>query len=285
MQQGAATQSFLAKIEFMHNPPPKKKRRKNNPSSVITMYQGAKKWHAFDKNRSMSDEKRAWLRDLEQNTPAWAIEITKAQGASSSSCAVGLGPATPFHYYQLKTHRIARETSDTMQAIFQRGHVLEDEAAKAYEVLMETKLETVGIVVHPRFNWIQCSPDRLITGNSKGIVEIKCPIYCLPSKIKDQYMCQVQLQMACTGADWCDLFAYYVRDEPDPPSFQGAKCWRIWRSDAYWAVMLECLDAFADCLMLDRPPTTTEIPLRPSMPQVYVDPPLVWDFSEPLCVV
>lgn len=233
----------------------------------------------------MSDQKRAWLRGMDQNTPAWAIEITLAQGASSSSCAVGLGPATPYDYWRLKTHRIARENSDTMQAMFQRGHVLEDEAAHAYEVLMETKLETVGIVVHPRFNWIQCSPDRLITGNPKGIVEIKCPLYCLPKSIKLQYMCQVQLQMACTGADWCDLFAYYVRDKPAPASWQGAKCWRIWRSDAYWGKMLECLDVFTDCLMLDRPPTVKEIPLRPTMPPVTVDPPLVWDFSESAATV
>lgn len=126
-------------------------------------------------------------------------------------------------------------------------------------------------MVHPTLGWVHASPDRLIARGrgekGQGIVEIKCPIHGLPMRIKDQYMCQAQLQMQCTGARWCDLFAYYK----GKAAVVGAKCWRIWRSDAYWARMLESLDRFADCLMEDREPTAKDVPMRPRMPPVKTE--------------
>ena len=102
-------------------------------------------------------------------------------------------------------------------------------------------------------------------------MEIKCPQHNTPERIKDQYMCQVQQQMACLGApvEWCDLFFYHHDDNTG--QMLGAKCWRIWRSPQYWNYVARCLDIMADCLMEDRPPTRREIPLCPAMPRVRTE--------------
>jgi len=72
----------------------------------------------------------------------------------------------------------------------------------------------------------------------------------------------------CPGTEWCDLFCYHHDDAED--RMGGAVCWRIWRCDAYWQVMLERLRIMADCLMEDHEPSRQDIPLRPAMPVVRV---------------
>lgn len=245
----------------------------------------------FDKCQPLLDtQERFRLFCLKQNSPECDEEWPKRQGASSSSCTVGLGPATPRDYWRLKTGRIQREDTEEGRRILQRGHDLEPVAAHAYEGFFDCQLAEVGIVVHPKIPWIHASPDRLIArghgANCEGLVEIKCPIYGLPQRIKDQYMCQVQQQMECTGARWCDLFSYYKDDGPAATSrrratdesgkVMGAKCWRIWRSREYWKRMLWSMERFADCLMEDREPTPKDIPLRPTMPPVRYEVVLEW---------
>lgn len=205
-------------------------------------------------------------------------------GASSSSCAVGLGPATPMDYWRLGSGRIEREDTEMGLWIMDRGHRVEPENATMYEKLMGVKLYAVGICVHPTIAWIHASPDRLIKGCDEGIVELKCPVYTLPAKrkpIADQYMCQVQQQMQCVGAQvkWCDLCFYY-RDDMGTGHPSGVRIWRIWRSDEYWRRMLWSMDRMATCLdpTTDRPPTSDLIPLRPRMPRVRYE--LVKDWAE-----
>lgn len=233
----------------------------------------------FDRDRPYPDKQElARLRALDQDGDAWAEERLKRMGASSCSAAVGLGPATPRDYWRLKTHRIERECTETSEAIMARGHRLEPLAADAYEVMMESgPLVQVGIIMHPTIAWMHCSPDRLIAKEPRGAVEIKCPVYCIPKQVPDKYMCQVQQQMACLDVDWCDLFYYLHDDESD--AVQQVKCWRIWRSEAYWGVMLKRLRTMADCLQEDREPTLEDIPLRPKMPAVRTQVILEWDFT------
>lgn len=234
--------------------------------------------HPFDRDRPAPDEKeRKRLYALDQDGDEWCKERLLRMGASSCSCAAGLGPATPWDYWRLKTHRIVREDTPGGQRIMQRGHTLEPLAADAYEKYMHSgPLVQVGIVVHPTIPWIHCSPDRLIRDNPRGIVEIKCPVYGLPIRIPDKYMCQVQQQMQVLQVDWCDLFYYYHDDERDRVS--GIKCWRIWRNDAYWSIMLRGMQAMANCLMEDRCPTEKDISLRPRMPAVRTSLVLERDF-------
>lgn len=267
--------------------PPPKKRARTTATATATDAPPVPRCHPFDKHqRAPTPEEHKALREMEQNTDAWTLERKKRQGASGTSCAVGLGPATPLDYWRVKTGRIERDDTDKGLWIMDRGHELEPVAAQWYEVLMERRLETVGIVVHPDVPWIHASPDRLIRGCPEGIVEIKCPVFCLPPTdrpIKDNYMCQVQQQMACTGAEWCDL-AFFYRDDlaadGKPPVTKGMRIWRIWRDRRYWAQVLGVLDRFADCLMEDREPTTDIIPLSPRLPRPRTELVLDWDFTE-----
>lgn len=264
-------------------PPVAKKRKLNKQreasNAELRMARRPRCW-PFDRDQPLPDEKeRARLRSLDQNGAEWGEERLKRAGSSGCSSAVGLGPATPEDHWKLKTHRIERQDTEQGKAILDRGHRLEPLAADAYQVLLESgPLEQVGIIVHPTIPWLHCSPDRLIVREPKGVLEIKCPVYCLPRTVPDKYMCQVQEQMVCLQADWCDLFFYLHDDERD--RMKAVKCWRIWRSPEYWNYMLRCLRIMADCLMEDRPPTRQEIPLRPVMPRVKVALRLEWDFDD-----
>lgn len=241
----------------------------------------------FDRDQPYPDAKElARLRALDQDSAEWLEERKKRLGASSSSAAVGLGEATPQDYWRLKTHRIEKEFWPETQQILERGHRLEPLAAEAYEAMVpplfhkQQSLYQVGIVVHPKLAWIHASPDRLIQGEPQGAVEIKCPMYAIPSRgVPDKYMCQIQHQMACLGpqVEWCDLFYYLHDDETD--SAREVKCWRIWRSPAYWDYVLRKLRIMADCLQEDREPTKQEIPTHPRMPAVRTEVILEWDFS------
>lgn len=69
-------------------------------------------------------------------------------------------------------------------------------------------------MVHPEHDWLGASPDGIV--DDDGLVEIKCPFglrYKIQPDFKkaaDQqhYYAQKQLQMACTGAKWCDFFQW-----------------------------------------------------------------------------
>lgn len=257
MEPGSST---FAENEEAQQPPPAKKRK------IFSCY-------PFDKNIPLPDEaEKKRLIELQQGSEEWLKERLKRIGASSSSCAVGLGPATPRDYWRLKTHRIERDDDEASLRRMQRGNDLEEEAASAYAIFMNCRLGIAGIVVHPSIPWIHCSPDRIILegegsqAGDRGIVEIKCPQYCVPLRIKDQYLVQTQQQMEVMDVEWCDLVFYYKNDATGEVEVE---IWRLWRNREYWAIVLDRLDTFADCLMdKEQEPLPSLIPLRPQMPRV-----------------
>jgi putative phage-type endonuclease len=83
--------------------------------------------------------------------------------------------------------------------------------------LLVTEAEFVD---HPEIAWSGASPDGHV---EDGLVEIKCPNTAthidtlLGAPIDGRHVTQMQWQMACTGAAWCD----YVSFDPRlPPSMQ-----------------------------------------------------------------
>jgi predicted phage-related endonuclease len=68
---------------------------------------------------------------------------------------------------------------------------------------------------------------------SEGIVEFKCPNtathleYLLAGKVPEKYVTQMQWQMACTGAAWCDFVSY----DPRLPEHLQMLIVRITRDD------------------------------------------------------
>lgn len=119
-----------------------------DPAHTINNSNGGTKlpcW-PFDKHQPLpSVEERFRLFGLDQGGDEWKQERLKRQGASSASCAVGLGPARPIDYWRLKTGRIQREDTEEGLRIMQRGLDLEPEAARAYERFFDCQLVRDGL--------------------------------------------------------------------------------------------------------------------------------------------
>lgn len=123
--------------------------------------------------------------------------------------------------------------SDAMR----RGTELEPEAREAYTSITGNVVEEVGFALHDS-KAFGCSPDGCIGLNdtrteTEGLIEIKCPesqthvAYLFEGVLPDSYEMQVHMQLATTGAKWCDFFSYcpglpplLIRVEPNKLTFE-----------------------------------------------------------------
>eukprot|EP00960_Hanusia_phi_P034557 751156-Hanusia_phi.AAC.4 len=67
-----------------------------------------------------------------------------------------------------------------------------------------------GLCIHEDYFWLAASPDGIVKeGNTRGILEIKCPysqrIY---KEVPEYYMDQVQGLMAILGCEWTDFVVW-----------------------------------------------------------------------------
>jgi putative phage-type endonuclease len=116
---------------------------------------------------------------------------------------------------------VAERLTGTATAHFQsaamiNGTECEPEARAAYSFQMNVDVEEVGFCPHPTINDAGASPDGLV--GADGLVEIKCPNTAThieqllrPDFVPNQYLLQMQFQMACTGRQWCDFVSYDKR--------------------------------------------------------------------------
>ena len=91
------------------------------------------------------------------------------------------------------------------------GQAHEADALAAYEQRYAVMVEPCGLVVHPLHDWLAASPDGLV--GAHGLVECKAPYRARYTAPSDEYVAQMQLQMECTGRDWCD-FVVWRQGEP-----------------------------------------------------------------------
>lgn len=95
----------------------------------------------------------------------------------------------------------------------QHGTDTEPQARAMYELTTGIEIREVGFVPHPTLAMAGASPDG-VTMDGKGLVEIKCPqpakhIKTMTgAKIDRSYLLQMQWQMICTGAEWCDFVSF-----------------------------------------------------------------------------
>jgi len=94
------------------------------------------------------------------------------------------------------------------------GTQTEPQARVAYEVATHNFVDQVAFVDHPTIPNFGCSPDGLV---GEGLIEIKCPNsathweYFKAKEPPKKYFIQMQAQMACTGAKWCDFVSFDPR--------------------------------------------------------------------------
>lgn len=88
------------------------------------------------------------------------------------------------------------------------GKATEEGAVYMYE--METGNETRECGFFEYEEWLGASPDRIISNG--GVLEIKCPYGKFGtaefSEILPEYYAQVQIEMLCANAEWCDFIQW-----------------------------------------------------------------------------
>lgn len=111
------------------------------------------------------------------------------------------------------------------------GIETEPAARAAYEAQSGYPVIKAPFVDHPVIPMSGCSPDGF--AGDDGLVEIKCPetrthVANLINKIiPDNYVIQMQWQMACTGRQWCDFCSF----DPRMPAKLRLSITRVKRDD------------------------------------------------------
>lgn len=161
---------------------------------------------------------------IEQGTPEWFAQrcgkVTASRIADlMAKTRSGWGASRKNYQAQLVAERITGTVAESFSnAAMQWGTQTEPEAREAYEAHNLADVELAPFVPHPTIPNAGASPDGFVDmGDGRNLIEIKCPNTAthietlLSGKIADKYIKQMQWQMACTGAQWCDFVSYDPR--------------------------------------------------------------------------
>lgn len=126
----------------------------------------------------------------------------------------------------------------------ERGKELEPVAVKQYEWQFEVVTVPVGFITTDDGS-IGCSPDRLVSGDAKVALEVKCPsphvhLGYLLNGTDDDYKPQVQGQIYVAELDRAELYSYHPQM---PPALI-----RNTRDDEYVKKLAEALSRFNENL-------------------------------------
>lgn len=181
--------------------------------------------------------------EIEQGTEDWFAARCGRVTASRVADVIaktksGYGASRANYMSQLLCERLTNTVAESFtNAAMQHGIDTEPRARAAYEFYADATVELVGFANHPRIEMAGASPDGLVHGAELGLVEIKAPNTAthldtlLNEKVAGKYITQMQWQMACTGAKWCDFVSYDDRLPPEHAFF----CTRVDRDDDHIA--------------------------------------------------
>jgi len=135
---------------------------------------------------------------------------------------------------QLIAERLTGVKSDSFSnAAMQWGIETEPQARAAYEFENDIEVEQISFCDHPTIENAGASPDGLVV--HKGLLEIKCPNtsthidFLITKTIPKKYLDQMQWQMACLDAKWCD----YMSFDPRMPEHLNKLIVRVERDNVY----------------------------------------------------
>ncbi len=138
----------------------------------------------------------------EQRTEAWLAARVGIITASVAAGCLGLHP----YMSRAKAWRLILGTEKTEENRFMRwGTEMEASARGQYEVETGVLVWPTGFWVHPEHPWLGASPDGLI--GTDGLAECKCP-QSLPEAVPLHHRIQMLVQLAVTGREWCDYYAW-----------------------------------------------------------------------------
>ena len=157
---------------------------------------------------------------MDQRSPEWFAarcgKVTASRMADVvAKTAKGYGASRANYMAELVVERLTGKPTDGFtNAAMQWGTEQEPFARDAYSAKTGELVTEVGFVNHPRIENAGASPDGIV---GAGLVEIKCPNtashidYLLSLEPPQKYYFQMQWQMACCMAEWCDWVSYDPR--------------------------------------------------------------------------
>jgi len=161
--------------------------------------------------------------DVEQGTDAWFAARAGKLTASRVKALVaktksGYSTSRANMITQLALERMTKhvEQNTYTSPAMQRGTDLESEARNYYIFDRNVSVAEVGMVIHPEYDFITCSPDGLL--DDDGLIEIKCPFsmakmvsYLEKDAHVKEYRVQLQMQLLVTGRQYVDAVGYDPR--------------------------------------------------------------------------
>jgi len=173
---------------------------------------------------------------MEQRSPEWfAARLGKVTASRMADvCAKtrsGYAASRGNYMAELVVERLTgKPTEGFTNAAMQWGTDQEPFARDAYSAKTGELVTETGFVPHPRIAMAGASPDGIV---GAGLVEIKAPNtashieYLLNPEPPQKYYYQMQWQMACCMADFCDWVSY----DPRMPAHLQLLIVRIPRDD------------------------------------------------------
>ena len=161
---------------------------------------------------------------MEQRTEEWfAARLGKvtASRVADVLAKIKFGESASRKNYKMElvVQRLTNKVGESFtNAAMEWGTEQEPFARMAYEAHTGTFVKEEGFVDHPTIEGFGCSPDGIV---GEGLIEIKCPNTAnhietvLENKAPSKYIPQMQCQMACTGAKWCDFVSFDPRVPED----------------------------------------------------------------------
>ena len=161
---------------------------------------------------------------MEQRTEEWfAARLGKVTASRVADVLAkiksGESASRKNYKMELVVQRLTGKAGESFtNAAMEWGTEQEPFARMAYEAHTSTFVKEEGFVDHPTIEGFGCSPDGIV---GEGLIEIKCPNTAnhietvLENKAPSKYIPQMQCQMACTGAKWCDFVSFDPRVPED----------------------------------------------------------------------
>ena len=161
---------------------------------------------------------------MEQRTEEWFAarlgKVTASRVADVlAKIKTGESASRKNYKMELVVQRLTNKQGESFtNAAMEWGTEQEPFARMAYEAHTGTFVKEEGFVDHPTIEGFGCSPDGIV---GEGLIEIKCPNTAnhietvLENKVPSKYIPQMQCQMACTGAKWCDFVSFDPRVPED----------------------------------------------------------------------
>lgn len=173
--------------------------------------------------------------DCEQGSDEWfAARCGKATASEFHSIlAKGEGKTRTAYLYRIISERLSGKPADTFtNDNMERGKRLEPKARIAYELVTDSMVQAVGLILHDDLQ-VAASPDFLVGDDGGG--EIKSVLRTtqietlFAGKMPTAHIPQVQGNLWVSGRKWWDFVSYC----PDMPEEFSLIRHRIYRDEAY----------------------------------------------------